>query len=221
MAETDADRKSRTDRQADAARRLAARRAAKAAAKASKRGTDAVPDVTETVEVAQGWYEQNSRTLWAAVVGGGLIAVIWLAISAHMDKTASEGASELAEAVETANAPIIAEGETPPEGVDESYSSVETRAEKAAAAFEQVQQDHPDTDAARWAKLGEANELYALGKYDEAVKAFDAVLAQAQGNAFLEWRALEGSGFALEAQEKYAQAQKRFEELSAVQSGAY
>ena len=69
--------------------------------------------------------------------------------------------------------------------------------------------------------LGVANSLLETGKYAEATAEYAKVLDGAGADTFLRFRALEGSGYAFEAQQKYPEALAKFEELSRFANGAY
>jgi hypothetical protein len=208
-----------------AAARLAARRAAKAAAKASKRGTAPIlpTQVGRGVQSARTWYEQHQRTLLLSIVGGALAVVGWFAIASQLDKQAHEAAELLGGALTTAAAPIVPPGSEPPTGPapEESYPTAQARAEKARAEFANVSKRFATTTEALWATVGEANALLELGKPAEAEKRFASVAAQKDLEPFLASRALEGLGFALEAQQKFADASQRFAQIGALQHGAY
>lgn len=207
-----------------AAARLAARRAAKAAAKASKKGTaPIVPEgVAEGVSAASAFYEKHSRMLWAGVALSVVLGIGVLSIMAQLSKSAGEAAALLGAGVKTAQAMVVAEGETPPEDVTETYPTAEDRAQKALDNYRSVVSKFPDSKAATYARLGEAVASLELGKAAEAEKAFKSALAEGRkGDDFLlQWRALEGIGFALEAQDKHAEAVQRFEELAGLRGGA-
>jgi tetratricopeptide (TPR) repeat protein len=69
--------------------------------------------------------------------------------------------------------------------------------------------------------LGVANSLLELGKPAEASSEYTKALESAGDDTYLRSRALEGSGYALEAQQKYEDALKKFDELSHLANGAY
>jgi tetratricopeptide (TPR) repeat protein len=210
-----------------AADRLQARRTAKAAAKAARRGTaPIVPSkVTHSLSSARFWYEERRTYFWGALAATGLIALAWFGIDAYLGRGKHEAANLLRAAVATANAPILeAEAETEsPEGEapDESYASVEARATQARERFHKVVEQFGNSSAGAWARIGEANAASELSKYEDAQKEYDRVAADDELPGFLRWRALEGSGYALEAQDKYAEAAKRFEKIAKLDGGAY
>jgi tetratricopeptide (TPR) repeat protein len=217
--------KSEADARSSATARLAARRAAKAAAKAAQRGTS--PLVTGRLlrgaGVARSLYGQHQRTLWAGLAAGLLVAVSWLALSAHFGKRSRETAELLGAGVAAANAPIVTPGEEPAgaQAPEESYPNEKARSDKARGEFQTLIKRFPDAPATAWARLCEANELSGLGQRAEAQKLYEQLVADKDLDAFVRWRALEGLGFALEAQQKYADAAQRFEQIGALQNGAY
>jgi hypothetical protein len=208
-----------------AASRLAARRAAKAAEKASKRGTSQIVSsrIGRGVQAAQSWYEQNQKMLLVTLGGALLAGAAWIALARYLDQRSHEAAESLETGIATANAPILAAGAEPPTGPapEESYPTARARAEKAQSELHGTATGFPTASAGLWAKLAEANQLRALGKPADAQKLCDQVLAASNVDPFLKVRALEGSGFALEAQQKPADAAKRFEQIAAVQGGGY
>jgi tetratricopeptide (TPR) repeat protein len=215
-----------TTPRSEAASRLAARRAAKAAAKAAKRGTaPVVPDgLAKGADAARSFYEDNSRLLLVGIGAGVLLAVVWLTVSAFLDKRAHEAGDLLFTGVEAAKAPVIdpaTAGDLLDDSV-ETFPSEQARAKKAQSEYQVVLKRFPNTDAATWASLGEANALRDLGKQAEALKAYDQLLARKDDlSTVVRAGALEGAGFALESQSKYADATKRFGELAELANGAY
>ena len=192
-----------------AASRLAARRAAKAATKASKRGTAPIVPTTVTrgVTAAKSWFDTHQRTLLFALLGGVALVVAWLVVGTQYGKRDREAADLLSTGLTTANAPIIAPGSEPVgDAPEESYPTAQARAEKTRAAFETTVKRFPDSPAATWAKLGEANALSELGKPSEAQPIYARLLEQKDLAPFVRWRALEGLAYALAAQKKYDEA---------------
>jgi tetratricopeptide (TPR) repeat protein len=102
-----------------------------------------------------------------------------------------------------------------------TFTSAKERDDKALTEYQAVTKQFANSDAGRWSKLGEANTLLALGKHADAAKAFDVALAAAGDDEFLRFRALEGASYALEAEGKRDEAQKKLEELGKLDGGAY
>ena len=223
MAPSEEEKGGATQR-SDAASRLAARRAAKAAAKAAKRGTaPLVPGaVTKKVEAARSFYQDNARLLLGGIGAGLIAAVLWITFSSQSRKQEREATDQLHTGIEAMNAPVLGPDETPPEDTSiDTYPSAQARAEKARTEFQRTVKSFPGSPAARWAALGEANALLQLGKYAEADKAYQQLIGDDEADAFVRARANEGAGFALEAQQKYAEAAKRFEQLGDIDQGAH
>jgi len=213
-----------------AGNRLAAKRAAKAARKAASRGTsNPVENVAKSVLDVNAWLDVHGRTIWLAVGGLVLVGAAVLVISSLRTKSDQEAGTLLHSAVTTSHGLIVAPDETPPEdSIVPTFGSTKEREEKALTQFREVQKKFPNTRAGAFAALGEANALLTLGKYVEASAAFEKLRTAlgAEGksddeNAFLRFRVLEGAGYALEGQKKYAEAGKQFEALSKLHNGAY
>jgi tetratricopeptide (TPR) repeat protein len=203
--------------------RLAAKRAAKAARKAASRGnTNAIAEVTKSVLEANAWVDKHARVLW---LGLGAVVVgiaAWIVVGRYMDARARAAGDLLHTAVTSSQGIVTTPDEPAPEDpVLPVFASTKERDEKALQQFAQVDKQYPDSKAALYARLNQGNDLLALNKPVEAAAAYDKLLASASDDTFLRAHALEGAGYALEAQKKYADAQKRFEELSKLSNGAY
>jgi tetratricopeptide (TPR) repeat protein len=206
-----------------AASRLAAKRAAKAAAKAKKRGTSTVPNpVAEGVTKVRSVYERSSRTLWSIVGAAVVVGGVFVGAQTYLESQAKAAAQLLVTGLTTAHAPIVAaEAEPSEDDPDESYPTAQARAEKSKGAFATVSKRYAESTAALWARLGEATALYELGKHADAQRLFSALTEQRKLDPYLQIRALEGLGFALEAQGKYGDAAKRFEQLAKADGGSH
>jgi predicted negative regulator of RcsB-dependent stress response len=168
------------------------------------------------------WLEAHGRNLWLALGAVVLACVGWFVFANYSDKSEHEAGDLLRGAIATSHGIIVSPDETAPEEpLYPTFSSVKERNEKALQQFRALQKKFPASHAARYAMLGEANAQLELGKFVEAGTAFAAALSHAGEDVFLRVRALEGSGYALEGQQKYADARKQFEELSRLQNGAY
>lgn len=203
--------------------RLSAKRAAKAAKKAAARGTaNPVEEVAKSVREVNAWLEVHGRNIWLALGAVVLACVGWFAFANYSDKSEREAGELLRGAIASSHGIIVAPDETAPEdALYPTFNSIKERDEKALEQFRALQKKFPNSHAARYAALGEANAQLELGKFSEASAAYAAALAHADDDTFLRVRALEGAGYALEGQQKYADARKQFEELSRLQNGAY
>jgi tetratricopeptide (TPR) repeat protein len=198
--------------------RLAAQKAAKAARKAAKRGKTNVVDsaVAKRAAVASEWATTNRRTVYV-VLGALALAIggftIWKMIESSR---AEEASAALQDAVETANAPIRAAGDAPAEEDEEleTYPTIRARAEKALREYRTVVSNYGGTDAAVWARLGQAAALYDLERWADSRQAFEKAMQEGGDDPSVTWRALEGIGFTYEAEEKWPEALQRYQELS-------
>jgi predicted negative regulator of RcsB-dependent stress response len=203
--------------------RLAAKPAAKAARKASQRGTtDPAEQVAKQVRNANAWFEDHGKSLAIGIGALVLIGGGWVLFATMQGRSDHAAGDALKVAVATMQGLIVTADETAPEEpLVPVFSSVKERDEKALKQFNDVVKQYPNTSAGHYAQLGAANAALELGQYAQAATAFGKVLDSAGDDTFLRFRALEGSGFALEGQQKYEEARKRFESLSQLQSGAY
>lgn len=207
--------------------RLAAQKAAKAAQKAAKRGKQAElveSKVVKQAGVATEWAARNRQTLLLAL-GAVTVAIVGaFAYSAYTAGEAHAAASLLQQAVTTAEAPVETSRDgTDPDGDDERerYGSLEERAEKALGRYRQVLTEHPSSRAAVWARLGEGAALLAADRAEDARAAFETALRDAGDDDVVAWRALEGIAFSYEAEEQWAEATERLQELEHVGDGAF
>ncbi len=203
--------------------RLAAKRAAKAAQKAAARGTqNPAEEVAKSMLWATTWFDRNGKLVWGSVAGLGVVFAAWLLFSMQRTQTEHAAGSLLRNAVVAATGTVLADDATPPEdSLVPTFSSGAERDKKALERYLETQKKFGDTPAGHWAKLGEANQLLATGKFAAATQAYNAALQQAGDDTFLRFRALEGLGYALEGDHKTDDALKRFDELGRLDSGAY
>jgi tetratricopeptide (TPR) repeat protein len=204
--------------------RLAARKAAKAARKAAQKGTaPVVPDtVTTTVSSAGDWLQENRQMLIGSTAAAAVLIVGILGFNLYRTTTAHGAGALLSEAVEVARTPVASpELEAPEEEPGETHASTRERAEKAVAAYRKVFEECPGSVAAAWGHLGAGKALYDLGKYADARKAYESVIAAEEATDFLKWRAFEGLAFSLEAEKKYDEAARRLEQLGRIADGEY
>jgi len=223
LDEAEADAPANLEAPQSAGARLAARKAAKAARKAAERGkTDVVTDaVQEQAVSASHWLSDHGRTISLALGIATIAGVGSIAYRYVTEGTAATAAAALGTGVKAALAAVGSAEELPGDSSDdEIYATVDARANKALASYREVASKHNGTEAALWAHLGEGSELLTLGKPDDAARAFGAVAA-ATDDDFLRYRALEGHGFALEAQNKLDDATQKFAEIAKLAAGAY
>ena len=160
-----------------------------------------------------------------------LLGVIgWLGWSSYSDQQAEAAGALLADAVEIAQAEIVAaeEGDDaapdaaePDADAAPTFATEEARAEAALEAYRRVLSEYPSSDAAIWARLGEAKALSDLGRHAEARQAYEAAEGEGGGDPSVALRALEGSAFTFEAEEQWDQALQVYERLAAIDERRY
>jgi predicted negative regulator of RcsB-dependent stress response len=89
--------------------------------------------------------------------------------------------------------------------------------EKAAAELRSFQEEYPNTEASKIASLYEGDLLARLGKHAEAEQKFSAYVDSAKPDDALLFFALEGLGYAQEAQNELDEAAKTFDRLATSQ----
>jgi tetratricopeptide (TPR) repeat protein len=132
------------------------------------------------------------------------------------DKSQARAAADLLEhAVETSQAEIR---ETPPPVPRSGHRKLTfpneaARTRAALRAYRAVLQQFPRSDAAPWARLGEAEVLFRLGHQAQARRAYEQAQREGASNPEIVWRALEGKAFTFEAAEQWDRALAIYQEL--------
>jgi tetratricopeptide (TPR) repeat protein len=203
--------------------RLAAKRAAKAAQKAAKRGTsNPVEQAQQKVQLAAAWFDTHGRKLWIGLGALVVVGVAWVLLARYLTTKDYDAGVALHAAVTNNLGVVVAADETAPEDlIVPTFTSAQERAKKALEGYKAVETKYGSSNAGKYATLGVANSLFELGKFAEASAEYTKVLDSAGDDAYLRFRALEGGGYALEAQQKYDDALKKFDELSRFANGAY
>lgn len=169
-----------------AGQRLAATRAAKSARKAAERGRQAemVEDrALAQAAVAKDWLSDNLKPLGLAAGGVLIVAAVGIGWSSFAAEKNSEAGSQLYQVVDS-----------------NIYDDAEL-----AESYATVANDHPGTVAATWARIGEGRALYGEGKHAESREAYRSAL-ESTDNEVLQWVALEGIAYTLEAEKSYDEA---------------
>ena len=100
------------------------------------------------------------------------------------------------------------DGEAKPEGedagedaeaaADAPFPSEQARAEAVLVPLQSLREDYASTDTARAARLLHASSLYTAGRFEDAVKMYEEILADPTASEFA-FSAREGLGYAQEA----------------------
>lgn len=205
-----------------AGQRLAATMAAKSARKAAKRGKEAV--ATEAVAEARAeelaeWMKTRGKGVWVVLAAALAAVAAVLGWTIWRNASIEKAGRALSDAVKVASAPIDADGSD--DTAIETFPSAQARAEKTLALFRRVTEQHEGTDAARWARLGEATSLLALGRKEDAKRAFETAQREAGDIHAIAARAIEGIAFVDEAGARWPEATRQYEALARLHNGAY
>lgn len=156
------------------------------------------------------------------VMGTVIVIGLVIAISAYSwwsGRTAAQAEALLAVAMQTYDAPIVP-APTVPGATQQAgtYPTEQARSEAALAAFQNVIDQYPSTDAATAARYHHAASLAAIGRYAEAEKGFQTTI-DAAGDSLFGATARLGRAEALIAAGQFDQGIKVLEELSANRDG--
>jgi hypothetical protein len=139
---------------------------------------------------AQTWAEKNQKSLLGVValiviVGGGIVGY-----SAWTRSVDNEARTKLAEAMVIEEARVMPPG--PPAGTTNdpnaipgqapgTYPTQKAKLDAALPKFLAVADAYPSSDSGHTARYHAATALVTLGRFDEAVRQYDAVIAGASG----------------------------------------
>jgi tetratricopeptide (TPR) repeat protein len=174
---------------------------------------------------ARDWLIER-QTLVVLAVGvvlvGGLLVGVFSYFSARGE---AKAAQELGAVLEILERPVVPTPEgaqaTPPVGEKPPFKSTQEQDQKLVDELTKFRANHEGTPSATTAALTLGKAEYRLGNHDKALAAFGEYLKGAAQNDPLRASALEGQGYAYEAQKQYDQALGSFEEMSKVDVGGY
>ncbi len=210
--------------------RLAAARAAKAAKKTSKRGREAderekrAIDTAEVVrEKAVSYLDTNRKLVVGAIGAIALVAAVLFGFRKWNDSQERAAGALLEEANRIQLATVRSESERAAAEDDDAptYATYAARADAALRKYRAVTSRYPRSDAAAWAYLGQGRALLDRAKPAEARGAYQKAIEAADGDAAVSRQALEGIGFAYEAEENWDEALSTYEELGELANGTY
>jgi len=141
---------------------------------------------------AQTWAGSNSRTLLTAIAAIVIVGAGVLGYMAWRNNTDNKARVMLAEAMVIEEARVMPAG--PPPGTTNdpnaiagqapgTYPNEKAKLEAALPKFQAAADAYPSSEAGITARYHLAKDLVALGRFDEAIKAYDQVTAG--GNALL------------------------------------
>ncbi|MDD5305702.1 MAG: hypothetical protein PHU25_00135 [Deltaproteobacteria bacterium] len=165
------------------------------------------------------WMTEHRRPLIAGVCLVILGTVVYVAVSAIVEKGHAEKTDLLFDAVKVAMGSVRSASadptETPPLPKGElSFDTRSARATQATDKFVKVEQELGGSEIGAVAALGEAASRYDLGQYDKAIAAYEKFLGEVRDNA--EWlrpAAIEGLAYSYEAKGKLDEAAAKWREM--------
>lgn len=174
---------------------------------------------------ARDWLVER-QSLAAVAVGvlllGGLIVAL---LSYFSGRGEAKAAKELSAALEILERPVVnlPEGTqvAPPAGEGAPFKTAQEQDQALVKALTEFRATHKGTSPAATAALPLGKAEYRLGNHDAALAAFSEYLKSAPPKDPLRASALEGQGYAYEAQQKYDQALGAFEEMAKVDAGGF
>ncbi|MDC0707594.1 tetratricopeptide repeat protein [Stigmatella sp. ncwal1] len=176
---------------------------------------------------AQDWLVQRQR-LVAIGVGVVLVGGLGTALFSYSSsKSETQAAQALGAALEVLDRPVAppAEAEQPPPpaapGEPAPFKTAKEQDDALVKALTDFRAAHKGTRSAAAAALPLGKAEYRLGNNDGAIAAFSEFLKGAAQNDPLRASALEGQGYAYEAQQKYDPALAAFDEMTKVNSGGF
>jgi tetratricopeptide (TPR) repeat protein len=167
------------------------------------------------------------QTLVVIAVGVLLVGGLCVALFGYFsERSEAKAAKELGAALEilerqvvpppegTALTPVTEDGKAP-------FKSTQEQDQALVKALTDFRAAHKGTKSATTAALPLGKAEYRLGNQDGAAAAYSEYLKDAAQNDPMRAAALEGQGYAYEAQQKYDQALASFDEMSKVDAGGY
>ena len=146
-------------------------------------------ELVEMLAVARENFEKHKRVASGVVLVGLVVGAVVAGILTWRGQTEARAAQLLGEAMVTFNArvvPVTAQSEAPGEvpaaasiGATGTFPSVSAKLNAALPKLKTAADAYPDTDAGVTARYHYASSLATLGRHDEAIKAFDEVIARA------------------------------------------
>lgn len=166
------------------------------------------------------------QTLVLLAVGVLLVGGLFVALFSYFSsRSEAKAAKELGAALEILERPVVPTPEgaqlTPPAGENPPFKSTQEQDQALVKALTDFRASYKGTSSATTAALPLGKAEYRLGNHDGALAAFGDYLKNAPQNDPLRASALEGQGYAYEAQQKYDQALASFEEMSKVDAGGF
>jgi tetratricopeptide (TPR) repeat protein len=184
------------------------------------------PDAFQRLGAEAGDWLIERQKLIAIAAGVLLLGGAGVALFSYFSsRSEARAAQQLGAALEILERPVVpaAEGAppTPAPGEKPPFTSTQEQDEALVKALTEFRAGNRGTQAATMAALPLGKAEYRLGNHDKALAALSDFLQGAPQNDPMRAAALEGQGYAYEAQQKYDEALKSFEAMSAVDAGGF
>ncbi|NVJ01580.1 tetratricopeptide repeat protein [Myxococcus sp. AM009] len=164
---------------------------------------------------ASDWLAQRQKIIGLAA-GVLILGGVGVAIASEVSKRGEEKAAQaLGQALTVLDRPVEGVEPAQPGETEPPFKTVKERDEAVVKALGEFRAAHGGTPSAATAALAEGKAQFRLGNYAAAQAAFGEYLKGAPQNDPLRAEALEGQGYALEADGKYEDAIKAFEQMGA------
>ncbi|AKQ66256.1 putative lipoprotein [Myxococcus hansupus] len=169
---------------------------------------------------ASDWLAQRQKIIGLAA-GVLILGGVGVAIASEVSKRGEEKAAmALGQALTILDRPVEGVQPAQPGDTEKPFASVTERDQELVKALDAFRKEHGGTRSSATAALTEGNAQFRLGNYPGAQAAFAEFLKGAAQNDPLRAEAFEGQGYALEAEGKFDDAIKAFEQMNAA-GGAF
>lgn len=169
------------------------------------------------MQTTGGWFEWAKNHPKETLIGAGglVVAVVIIGVLLTPSQIAVEpkAGQALSEALALLDARI--DPEATPEGEERVFASEAARQQALIEALQQVRSAHPKSSSALTATLSLGDAHGRLGQTEEALRAYDEVIAKAPKGGGLRTLALEGRAHALAAGGKAEDAVAAWDRLAA------
>ena len=151
-------------------------------------------ELVHSIETTRDFLESNQRQIAAGLIGIVLIGVIAAGVMLFRQRSQSQGAELLGEAMVALNAPVVPAGAQPSGddipaaaslGATGSFATEQAKLTAALPKLQAAADAYPDSAAGITARYHLAGALAALGRHEDAIKQFDEVAKRAgAGNLY-------------------------------------
>ncbi|XXF81400.1 tetratricopeptide repeat protein [Myxococcaceae bacterium GXIMD 01537] len=181
------------------------------------------PDAFQQIGMeAQGWLAERQKIIVGVIVVaalGGLVAALVSWMGERADRRASKDLGSalavLERPVAGSDAQAVADPSKPP------FATQQEQDEALVKSLTEFREKNSGTHAAATAGLPLGKAQFRLGSFDAAQASFGDFLKGAPANEPLRVSALEGQGYAYEAQGKFAEAEQAFQQMAKEDAGGF